>query len=603
MFPGGNVFSQQHEIGFEFDSIYNHGLSEITAKGSLSKQCLKRLELNLDQLSPLQKAKTNYLRLRVIYADKDEVRALENRMFAPAATLGKNDALIYSARKYLEKSMPDKAINLLMEALDSLTKNSEKAEYCRINLCEAYRQKQEYKKGIEMLNEILLNKSNNSDVNKALAYNRLAALYNEWGNSGYNTADSVVKYSELCIALSEKINDKGNLALSQNELSCQLLNKRQYYKALELSLKAIDNFKDAGMFYSAMNAYIIQSNIYIGLNQYGPALKVIIDATNLCAIEENRNLFMRLYMQFAKIYTLTGNYKDAYEFLTIGNRLLDDFYVDRINAQINEQSAKYDLFAKEQKIRETKQKNEFQIKQLTFLIIILIFLCIAFVVSFFYFKLRRKEFNKQKLIEAVIETESNERKRIARDLHDEIGPVLSAINHYFQAYIDAGEDEKFAIQTKLHQVIADAIDEVSRISHNISPHVLENYGLITALNDFIAPLKNSQRIRVDFTSDFSERFELNKELTIYRCITELLNNTMRHANATMITLDITCRDKVLFAFYTDNGKGFNINRTKSDGMGLNNIRNRVETFGGKLVLKSSLKNGIEVNIEIPVHYE
>ncbi len=560
------------------------------------------LESNSEQLSPVQNAKINYLRLRIIYANKDEVKALEKRMFTPPSNLGRNDALIYSARKYLEKSMPDKAINLLMEALDSLKEGSEKAEYCRINICEAYREKQEYKKGIEILNEILLSRKYISEINRAFAYNRLAALYNEWGNGGFVTTDSVVKYSNLCISLSEKINSKELLALSQNELSCQLMNKKQQLKALELSLKSINNFKEAGLPYGSMNAMIILSNIYIGFNEYESAIKVVIDATKLCPIEENRNLFMRLYMQFSNIYMFAGNYKDAFEFSIISNRLLSDFYSDRINTQINEQSAKYDLFAKEQKLREEKQKNEFHIKQLTFLILLLIVMSIAFVVSFFYFKIRRKDFNKQKLIEAVIENEASERKRIARDLHDEIGPVLSAINHYFQAYIDAREEDKKVIQTKLYQVISGAIDEVSRISHNISPHVLETYGLNTALNDFIAPLKNSQRITVDFASDFSERFELNKELTIYRCITELLNNTMRHADATKITLDITCKDKVLFTCYTDNGKGFDINGSKSEGMGLNNIRNRVETFGGKLVIESSLRNGIEVNIEIPVQY-
>ena len=78
---------------------------------------------------------------------------------------------------------------------------------------------------------------------------------------------------------------------------------------------------------------------------------------------------------------------------------------------------------------------------------------------------------------------------------------------------------------------------------------------------------------------------------------------MRHADATIVSLEVTCRNKVLCVFYTDNGKGFDMNLAKTEGMGLNNIRNRVETFGGKLVIESSLKNGIKVSIEIPVHYE
>ena len=129
------------------------------------------------------------------------------------------------------------------------------------------------------------------------------------GNNKFNTADSVEKYSDLCIALSEKIGSKENLALAQNELSFLLMVKQQYYKALELSKKAVKNFNDAGMFFSEMNALINQSHIYIRLHEYELALQAVVKATNLCSIEENRNLFMRLYLQLAGIYKLTGNFK------------------------------------------------------------------------------------------------------------------------------------------------------------------------------------------------------------------------------------------------------------------------------------------------------
>jgi len=145
-----------------------------------------------------------------------------------------------------------------------------------------------------------------------------------------------------------------------------------------------------------------------------------------------------------------------------------------------------------------------------------------------------------------------------------------------------------------------AIDEVSRISHNISPHVLENHGLITALNNFIVPLINSSKIEVEFTSDFAGRFELNKELSAYRCITELINNTMKHADASRITIDIRSREKVLYIYYADNGKGFDQSLERTEGMGLYNIKNRVETFGGKLAIESFPKMGMNTNIEIPL---
>jgi signal transduction histidine kinase len=599
-FLHGNLFCQQLDKGLEFETMYEKGVESIGTDIAVARQCLEKLESYQKQFTSVQQAKTNYLRLRVIYADEKQFKALETRMFAAPDTLGHSEALIFSAVKYLEKSMPDKAIPLLMEVMDTLNSHSDRTVFCRINLCEAYREKQEYLKGVEMLNEIMSGKKTISDENRAFAYNRLAAIYNEWGNPKISYTDSVIKYSELCISLSQKINSISNLAFSQNELSFQYIRKKQYEKALELSIQAVKNFKEAGMNYSAMNALINQSSAYIGLKEYGLAFQAVSDATALCHIEENRNLFLRIYFQFARINQLTGNYKDAYDFLSITHNLQNEFFKDRINMQINEQSARYDLLIKEQKIREEKQKSEYYQKQKAFLIITVIVLCIAFIVGFFYLRLKRKEYLKQKLLEAVVETEENERKRIARDLHDGLGPVLSAINHYFQAYIDAKNADKEAIQTRLQQVISGAIDEVSRISHNISPHVLEKHGLNTALNNFIAPLTNSGRIKVNFTYGFSERFEQNKELSVYRCITELFNNTMKHAGATEITLDIINREKVIFLYYSDNGKGFDVNLAKTEGMGLYNIKNRVETFGGKLVLESSADKGIQVYIEFPL---
>ena len=598
-YPSADLFSQQNDSGLAFDSIYHRGIAEVNSNISVSRQCLKRLELFGQPVTLVQKTRINYLKLKVFYANAEQVNAFENKMFAAPDSLGRKEALVFSASRYLEKSMPDKAIPLLMEAIEA-DKSSDWTARCTIYLSEAYREKQEYVKGAEMLNEILFKKDSISEVNRAFAYNRLAAIFNEWGKPVISYTDSVMKYSELCISLSLKINSRSNLAFSQNELSYQFYLKKQYTKALDLCLNAVRNFKEEGMKYSAMNALINQSNIYIGLNEYASALQSVVDATNLCSIEENRNLYMRLYIQFATIYELMGNYKDAFDFLSFGRLLQLDFFRDRIDLQINEQSARYNLLIKEQKIKEEEQKNAFHKNQILFLVITLIILCIAFVLSIFYLRLRRKEFMKQKLIEAVIETEASERKRIARDLHDGLGPVLSAINLYFQAYVDAKDADKEAIQTKIQEVISDAIDDVSRISHNISPHVLEIYGINTALKNFISPFASNNKIKVDFTSELSERLERNKELTIYRCITELLNNTIKHAEATRITISIFHHEKVLQTIYTDNGKGFDASLEKSEGMGLYNIKNRVETFGGQLTIENLPKKGIKVIIIIPL---
>ncbi len=602
IFPSECVFGQRFDKGFDFDSIYNKGLAEIKSNLNGSKQNLKKLMYYEKQFTPVEKAKTNYLRLRVIYADTMAVKALEKRMFAAPDSLGYYDARIYSAKKYLEKSMPDKAIHLLMQALDTSKTCSEKTDICRINLCEAYRQKQEYAKGIEILNEILRSKRKIQDDYTAYAYNRMAAIYNEWGNPKFNTSDSIIKYSELCMSLSKKIGSKSNLAFSQNEIIFQKVRNKQYSYALELSNEAVENFKEAEMPSCAINALINQSNIYITLHKFDLALKVVIEASNLCSIEENRNLFKRLYTQFAKIYSLKANYKDAYDFLIICYQLQNDFFVDRINNQINEQSAKYDLLSKEQKIQEEVQKNVFQKKQLIFLIIILVFLCLAFFVSYLYFRLKRKEIIKQKTLEAVIQTEEKERKRIASDLHDGLGPLLSAAKLYFQAYIDSKEiSEKKDIETKLKKIMENAIYDTSRISHNISPQILENYGLIIALENFISDINISGKIKFDIKFDKIKRFGLKEELTIYRTISELINNTLKHAQATLISLNIFITGDVLNMEYIDNGKGFLVveKMHAKQGMGLSNIESRIQSLGGNIFIESLQGQGMKVEIKIP----
>ncbi|MFH0761041.1 MAG: sensor histidine kinase [Bacteroidota bacterium] len=597
--PAVYLFSQQIDSGFAFDSIYKKGLGQVNANIDLARQCLKQMERAGSPLKPVEQAKICYLRMQIFYSDADLVKDFENKMFAAPDSLGHKEALVWTATRYLEKSMPDKAIPLLMEAIE-VDRGSDWTTWCTIHLCEAYREKQEYVKGSEMLNEILYKKPGISDANRAFAYNRLAAIYNESGKPPISYPDSVIKYSKLCLDLSEKINSKSNLALAQNELSYQYYRNNQLDKALEFSREAFKNFKVEGMRFSAMNTLINQSNIHIRLLEYTTALQAVIEATGLCPIEENRNLYMRLYLQFATIYSMMGNYRDAYDFLSISRILQADFFQDRMDLQINDQSARYNLLIKEQRIKEQEQQNEFHKKQIAFLIVTVIVLCVAFMVSIFYLRLRRKAFLKQRLIEAVVETEASERKRIARDLHDGLGPVLSAINLYFQAYVDAKAADKHTIETKIREVISDAIDDVSRISHNISPHVLEIHGLNTALNNFISALVNNSKIKVEFSSELTERFELNKELTIYRCITELLNNTMKHADANRITISIYNRDKGLQIIYTDNGKGFDTGTDKSQGMGLYNIKNRVETFGGQLNIENIPKMGIKFMIDIPL---
>ena len=580
--------------------MYNKALGSLAIDVRTSVRCFETLSAQGDKLSTAQRAWLSYLKMKINEALKGGMSIHGKTQHVVPDTFNHPDSLQFYAQWYLERSMPDNAIRLLMRAIEILPGNTRDADHFRIELCEAYRQKQEYRKGISLIYELLERSSPLSDENQAYAWNRLAALYNESENPSGSYADSVFKYSLLSMGLSEKIGDKRDLAASQNELSFQYIRRKKYDKAFDLSQQSVSNFLSAGMPFYAMNSLINLSNLYIGKKDYRSALGSLDEATRLSPLWENRNLYMRIYRQYAIVNSATGNFKDAYGFQNLCNLLKDEFYKDRMNSQILEQSAKFDLFVKEQKIIQEQKKNEFNHRQIILLIIISITLTFAFVFSLFYFRLKRQGALKQKLIEAVVETENNERKRIARDLHDGLGPVLSAINHYFQAFLDSKPEHREAIQNRLQIVISEAIDEVSRISHNISPHVLEKHGLMTALNNLLAPLMSNEKYDISFTSGFNERLDQKIELTVYRCITELINNTLKHAEATKISLDIARSDGKLAIRYSDNGKGFTALSGKGGGQGIPNITNRVESFGGALSFVSSPNAGILVDILIPL---
>ena len=208
----------------------------------------------------------------------------------------------------------------------------------------------------------------------------------------------------------------------------------------------------------------------------------------------------------------------------------------------------------------------------------------------------------QQMIETVIQTEEKERKRIAADLHDGVGPLLSAAKLYFQAYIDAKElAGKNAIESKLKDIMDNAIADMSRISHNISPHILEKHGLITALENFLSEIKISDNIKFDINFEKFSRFDLKKELTIYRTISELINNTIKHANATLITIDIFISGDLLHLIYKDNGVGFAVEEkiVAKQGMGLKNIESRIHSFEGIVTFESQQNKGMQVTIKIP----
>lgn len=212
----------------------------------------------------------------------------------------------------------------------------------------------------------------------------------------------------------------------------------------------------------------------------------------------------------------------------------------------------------------------------------------------------------RKILNAVISTEENERKRFALDLHDSIGPLLSSINLYISALEEPVTKEiKDSIIKVSHEAVNEAVKSIKEISNNLSPHILNDFGLTKAIDSFTNKLSLSNTINISFSSEnMQDRLNEQIEVVIYRVVTELINNTIKHAKANNIEINLSKDKDSLKLIYIDDGIGVDAKKIvlgASNGMGLYNILSRVKSLNGKTNIKNNTKQrGMIAIIEIPL---
>lgn len=220
----------------------------------------------------------------------------------------------------------------------------------------------------------------------------------------------------------------------------------------------------------------------------------------------------------------------------------------------------------------------------------------------------RKILNMERRIMAsVIETENRERKRFALELHDGLGPLLSSVKLYLGEIIGSSEDDQEDMVKQADEIIDSAIKNTREISNNILPSTLTQKGLKDSIEAFIVRIERVSGLKVeikDFVIPSGEGKRLNPglEVVLFRVLTELINNTVKHANASKVNLSIREENEQIHIVYSDDGKGFSVEKTlrSSSGMGLNNIKDRIHELHGTIQILSQPNNGTEFRIIIPV---
>lgn len=205
-----------------------------------------------------------------------------------------------------------------------------------------------------------------------------------------------------------------------------------------------------------------------------------------------------------------------------------------------------------------------------------------------------------RLMTAVLRTEERQRATLSRELHDGLGPLLSSAKMSLSVLQRAEMDDKSQEMLRnTSAVIDEAIRSLREISNNLSPHVLNNFGLVRGIKNFVDRVAMMQSREIIFRTRLGEeRFDANIEVILYRVVCELVNNSLKHSECSRIFIELNTLGDRIIVDYRDNGKGFNLREVENQGMGLSNIKSRISSLGGKIRIDSKPSAGMTAHVEV-----
>lgn len=415
------------------------------------------------------------------------------------------------------------------------------------------------------------------------------------------------------IAIAEKTNNEFAKALFYDNMgNCYLYGRPpDYKKALEYFTKTlhIDSaFKNQKQM---SDSYANLGDVFIEQKKYGEAIPYLQRSVDLARESGFAQGAIKALMQLSTAFKESGQEDAAYISLQNAMKAKDSFAKSNSEAHMAEMETAYETEKKQQQINMQK----IQISNKNYLIIgivlVIVFIKLLVLSAWLRARLKQKakfqrEIMKQQELatKAVLAAEEKERQRIARDLHDGVGQMmsvakmnLSAFESDFQ-FLDRDQQESFE---KIINLVDESCKEVRSVSHNMMPNALLKNSLSIAIKDFVDKIeKSSLKVRV-YTEGLDDRMDSNLEIILYRVIQECVNNVIKHAEASRLDISVLKDNEGISATIEDNGKGFDIgDKDKFEGIGLKNIITRIEYLKGMVDFDSSPGRGTLIALNVPL---
>ena len=451
----------------------------------------------------------------------------------------------------------------------------------------------DFEKGLE-----IAEKENNKRLLSHIQMNLcLVNISNKNEKEAYKMFEKAIEYSKTN-------NLPVELASNYINLSSAFISTEKYKEAVAYIDSAIALLQKHNLADKLTKAFLAKVEIYIKLNNIPNAENFLLKAKTLAQKTGNLRDLQSCYLMQYQIKYVNKNYKEA-----LNNYLMYAKLKDSLQAQINtkiiqELQLSYKVQKKENELEKERSKSlnlEKSTQEERFLKWVsigigILFLTLILSISFLIYnrKIREKQdqFSKQ-----LIQNIEEERHRIARDLHDDIGQSLSILKSKISKEKTADPSTFLEIKKELERVI----EQTREISSNLYPSYLEKIGLVRSVASLTENIQNSTKIECSFTLPKEvDNLSIIIKTHLFRIIQECTNNTIKHAQASALKILIELKKENFVLTYIDNGKG--IHKQKHNiGLGLNSIRERVKILNGSLQIEDKLLKGFKLIITFKNH--
>jgi len=448
------------------------------------------------------------------------------------------------------------------------------------------------------------------------AYNSMADAYSLSKN--YKPA---LQQLFTSLNIYKRFNNTERIAYTYSEIGSiyQLQNKNEAAKLCLLNTFKYLQIKNCNK-YDLAHYYLIIGNIYANLLQFKQAAYHLHTGLTIAKQIGHRENIKDGYEYLTAMFAKQEKYDSAYRYNVLYNNLKDSIANEEVSKAVEQIHTRFEVERKDKEIislNQQRQIQQLQIKKQNTLrnIIIAGFLLTAVVSVLLYSRKQLKEKNifqtklllqQKEMFNAMQLLQDKERKRIAEDIHDGIGSILSTAKLQLSGL---EENKDVFTQEQLERyyqsllLIDEASQELRNVSHRLMPATLSKIGLIAALQNLFDKMSTVQKLSVKFiTAGFTARLHEEIEISIYYIILEIINNTIKHAGATEIVVQLIKFPTYINIVAEDNGVGFDYNRVMENttsGIGLKNIISRVEYLKGSVHIDSAEGKGTSVLIDIP----